>query len=487
MAVLIALELFTLWFSIQSLSSVRALVGAEGLYSKSQKDATFYLQKYNYSHNEADYQAFVRFMKVPLGDHKARVELMKENPDFDKAKQGFIAARIHEKDIDGMMKLFRRFHNNSYIKNAIAAWTKGDSLISMLIPIGETIHNEILSGKPSSVKLQETIKTIDILNEQLTQVEDEFSYVLGEGSRWLTNLVLTLLFAVAIIVEVTGLGMTIIVSHGITKGLNEINRASRKISNGDLNERATIYSNDEIGQVAGAINQMTEQLVLTNNELRQFAYIASHDLQEPLKTLSNYVGLFQLEYEGKLKGDADIYMSAILRATSRMKLLIKDILDYSHIGMNRKILKTDCNILLQDVLNDLAVSIEESKAIIEYKKLPTIYAHPELAYLFQNIISNAVKFRKANEQPIIRISSQEKNDEWFFAIADNGIGIDEIYHDRIFTIFQKLHSKKAFSGSGIGLAHCKKIVELHGGKIWVESEIHKGSTFNFYIPKIISA
>lgn len=486
MAVLIAVELFVLWFSIHTLSSVRAFVGAEGLWSKAQKDATYQLQKYYNTHDEKDYRAFQKFMEVPLGDHMTRLELLKENPDMSIARQGFLEGRIHADDIDGMIKLVRRFHEIDYINKAIAAWAKGDSLITRLIPIGETLHAEIASHAPSKEKLDEAIESIDPLNQQLTAVEDEFSYTLGEGSRWLENLILKLLFLVALTVEITGLVLTISVSRGIAKGLNEINRVSKKIAKGDLRERATVFSKDEIGQVATAINQMTEQLIVSNNELGQFAYIASHDLQEPLKTITNYVGLFQEEYKGKLDQTGDKYLETIIRATHRMQILIKDILDYSHIGDNKNTSKVNCNKLLQDVLSDMSISIRESNAKINFTNLPVINGYSDLSYLFQNLISNAIKFRKKDSQAIINITVQEKNDGWLFAIADNGIGIDKMHYDRIFTIFQKLHSQTKYSGTGIGLAHCKKIVELHGGRIWVESELQKGSTFYFIIPKNIA-
>ena len=486
MAVLIAVELFALWFSIHTVSSVRAFVGAEGLWSKAQKDATYQLQKYYNTHDEADYEAFQKFMEVPLGDHITRLELLKENPDMDIARHGFLKGHIHPEDIDGMINLVRRFHEIHYIKKAISAWTKGDSLIALLIPISEILHAEITSPAPSEGKLEQAIAAIDPLNKRLTDAEDEFSFTLGEGSRWLENLVLKLLFLIALTVEITGLILTISVSRGIAKGLNEINRVSKKIASGDLSERAAVFSKDEIGQVATAINQMTEQLIISNNELGQFAYIASHDLQEPLKTITNYVGLFREEYKGEFDENANKYLGSVTKATTRMQVLIKDILDYSHIGHNKNASKINCNKILQDVLGNMDVSIKESNAKINVAKLPVINGYAELSYLFQNLISNAIKFRKSNFQVVIDIAAQDSDNEWLFSVADNGIGIDKVHYDRIFAIFQRLHTQKEYTGTGIGLSHCKKIVELHGGRIWVESDLQKGSIFYFTIPKNIA-
>lgn len=486
MAVLITMELFTLWFSVHTLSSVRALIGAEGLWSKAQKDAVYHLEKYHRGHDSADYIAFKKFMEVPLGDHITRVELMKANPNMDTARKGFLQGRVHPDDIDGMIKLLRRFNSIHYISDAIGYWTQGDTVIAKLIPIGEELHAEITSGHPSQPKLDSLIMQLDPINEFLTSVEDNFSYTLEEGSRWLENLILKILFTVALTVEITGLVLTISVSNSMTKALNEINRATKKIAQGDLEERATVYSKDEIGQVAMAVNQMTEQLVLSNKELGQFAYIASHDLQEPLRTITNYVGLFEKQYKGKLDENAEKYITTITGATGRMQQLIRDILNYSRIGHDKVLSTIHIDILLQEILTDMTIAIKESNALIKIDKMPVLKGYEtELRSLFQNLLSNALKFRKQGTQTEITITSKPDLNNWIFAIKDNGIGIEKIYFDRIFTIFQKLHGQKEFAGTGIGLAQCKKIVELHGGKMWLESELDKGSTFYFTIPKNI--
>jgi len=228
---------------------------------------------------------------------------------------------------------------------------------------------------------------------------------------------------------------------------------------------------------------MTEQLVLSNKELGQVAYIASHDLQEPLRTITNFVNLFQKQYKGKLDVNADEYLAFISEATFRMHLLVKDILDYSRLGNDKKLVRMDLNREVQNVLKGMAINISENNAQINTSPLPVIYGYCEIQYLFQNLISNAIKFRKKEDDPVVNISAQDLGKDWLFAIRDNGIGIEEKYHERIFTIFQKLHTNSEYAGTGIGLAHCKKIAELHRGKIWLESEEGKGSVFYFTIPK----
>jgi len=249
-------------------------------------------------------------------------------------------------------------------------------------------------------------------------------------------------------------------------------------------QRAVINILEDYSIEKASIERMNIKLTNSYKEIEQFAYIASHDLQEPLKTLSNYVGLFLKKYKGSFDEDADHYLAIIGGATSRMQSLIRDLLDYSKIEKDKNIMTIDCNILLMDTLNDMAISITESEAKIYSEKLPVINGYLSgVKSLFQNLISNAIKFRKSGQNPIINITAQANDNEWLFEIKDNGIGIDKIYYKKLFIVFQRLHNKEEYAGTGIGLAQCKKIVELHGGRLWVESELEIGSTFYFTITK----
>ena len=219
-----------------------------------------------------------------------------------------------------------------------------------------------------------------------------------------------------------------------------------------------------------------------NRELEQFTYVASHDLQEPLRTINSFTELMEEQYRGKLDDTADRYLAYIAQASTRMSALVKSLLDYSRIGRKRELTTVDCNEQLEAVQKDLEVSIVESNATFELGKLPQIKAYEtELRLLFQNLISNAIKFRKPNTTPHITITAKKDNG-WTFAVQDNGIGIAENHKEKIFAIFQRLHSKSAYEGTGIGLAHCRKILELHDGEIWVDSQPNEGSTFYFSIP-----
>jgi len=232
--------------------------------------------------------------------------------------------------------------------------------------------------------------------------------------------------------------------------------------------------------------QRTAELEIKNKELEQFAYVASHDLQEPLRTISSFVDFLTEEYYGKLDDNANSYLTYISQASERMQILIKDLLDYSRIGRKTVLQEVDCNAILSDVLADLSSAIEKMEAKIAVPvKLPVVKGYAtELKQLFQNLISNSIKFHREGVPPVIAISCNNNTGAWEFSFRDNGIGIEAQHHERIFIIFQRLHNRVEYEGSGIGLSHCKKIVELHRGKIWVDSELGKGSNFQFTIHKM---
>lgn len=224
------------------------------------------------------------------------------------------------------------------------------------------------------------------------------------------------------------------------------------------------------------------EIHLKNKELAQFTYIASHDLQEPLRTVKGFSELLTQQYYDQFDEEAKQYFTFINQATDRMSMLVKGLLDYSRIGKSRELSLINCNALVKSVLDDLHASITDSKAIVEVEKLPLLNAYEmDLRLLFQNLISNAIKFHAKEISPIIKIRAVKENNFWRFFIEDNGIGIDENDQSRIFSIFQRLHLQSEYKGTGIGLAHCQKVVEMHGGEIGVKSKLGFGSTFYFTI------
>lgn len=229
--------------------------------------------------------------------------------------------------------------------------------------------------------------------------------------------------------------------------------------------------------------EQVAELARSNDELEQFAYVVTHDLQEPLRAINSFVQLLQKYCNNQLDERANDLILHVVAGTSRMQMLIDDLLTYAQVNASQAPKELDCECLLSNVLADLSVIIRECNAIITHDKLPVVRGIPfQFIQLFSNLINNALKFQR-EQPPQIHIGVEENPDEWVFSVRDNGIGIEAQYLERIFRVFQRLHSRKEYVGTGIGLAICKKVVEHHGGRIWVKSEPNVGSSFYFSVPK----
>lgn len=222
----------------------------------------------------------------------------------------------------------------------------------------------------------------------------------------------------------------------------------------------------------------------SNKELENFAYVASHDLQEPLRKIGSFTELLARKYQDKLDDKAGAYISYIVDGAHRMQILINDLLSFSRVTTKgREFTAVDCNAILARVQQDVEFAVKEKDASLSVAQLPTVIADEvQLGQVFQNLIANALKYCEVGRRPEIRILAKKNGTEWVFSVSDNGIGIDPPHFERIFQLFQRLHTREEYSGTGIGLALCKKIIERHGGNIWVESAVGKGSTFFFTIP-----
>jgi signal transduction histidine kinase len=288
----------------------------------------------------------------------------------------------------------------------------------------------------------------------------------------------------------------------VLRGVRALVGATERVAAGDLSARTGIaHSGGEVNQLAQRFDEMAAsleererarrraeaqlqqtvaELARSNADLEQFAYVASHDLQEPLRMVSSYTQLLARRYQGRLDAEANEFIGFAVDGAGRMQRLIDELLAYSRVSTRgRELVPCSTEAVLQAALANLRASIEESDAEVTHGALPAVQGdEAQLVQLFQNLIGNAVKFRGA-EAPRIHVSAERDGDGWRFAVRDNGIGIDPEYADRIFVLFQRLHQRERYEGTGIGLAICKKIVERHGGRIWVESRDGAGATFFF--------
>jgi signal transduction histidine kinase len=232
--------------------------------------------------------------------------------------------------------------------------------------------------------------------------------------------------------------------------------------------------------------QKEVNLTEKNRELEHFAFLTSHDLREPLRTIKNFVEIIEEELPENLDQTLTTYFQYVVNGVDRMENMINGMLTYSRLGQSRDKEEVDLAVLVQDILTDIQTRVREMKTDVQVSSLPVIVGYrQELRQLFQNLILNAIKFARKDERPHISIKVDETEDNWEFVISDNGIGIEERLRERIFNMFYKAHLQTEYVGQGLGLAFCKKIVELHGGQIWVESEVNKGSQFHFTISKHI--
>jgi signal transduction histidine kinase len=438
------------FYTIKVLSGVRSYIGGESGYSKGQKDASLYLSTYVHTGNEAYFQSFKAAIDLPKGDNLARANLVADGPDKI-TEGGFLRGNNHLADIPDMIWLFKTFNTVPFMNRAISIWANAEPLINELDAIGEDLHTRIAANSLGDAARLEAVKKISTLSSELSGRESAFSQVLGDAARQIKEyLQYANVFFILLL-----LGIIAFYAINMVNSLSSFEKA---------------------------LNNKIHELNETNKELGNFTHVASHDLQEPLRMVSGFLSLLEKKYDADLDATARSYIRFAVDGASRMRALITDLLEYSQ---THALISDYSPVNLDLVCKEMKLIFWEGFAggKLNFENLPEIRANKvQMRQLFQNLIGNAIKYR-GELPPEVLISATENESHHIFSVSDNGQGIDARYFEKVFIIFQRLHNNSAQAGTGIGLAICKKIVERHGGKIWIESQIGKGSTFFFSIAK----
>jgi len=502
MALLIAVELFTMLFTMDVLSAVRSFVGGEGIWSKAQKDSIQSLHKYVFTLDRKYYLEFEQHLQIPYGDGIARAELLKPDPDLEKVRQGFAQGNIHPQDIDGLIRLLQRFYYVSYIEEAIDIWTEAEAHLDKLVDAARELDVAISAKPRSREDILRALDKVDVLNAQMTVLENKFSRVLGEGSRWLEGQLRYLLIFMVLVVESTGIYLTFAFSRNLSRSIKEMSEAALKVGEGDFSKRVPVNSEDELGQLSRTINNMIENLEASighrlkaeSDSQTKSLFLAnmSHEIRTPLGVILGFTEL--LKQEDLSREDQQKFVATIERTGHDLKQIINDILDISKVEAGYLEIEKS-RFSLSQFLQDLHVALS-SRAIKNSNALvfstltagqndSVVTDRVRLRQILVNILGNALKFTKDGRVEL---------DFWFdgallnFRIKDNGIGMSESDAKQLFQAFSQLDSSttRKYGGTGLGLFLSKKLAQKLGGDIVLESSRPgQGSSFHVWVEALV--
>ncbi len=525
MALLIACELGTLRFAMRTLSAVRAFVAGEGSWSKAQKDAALSLQRYALSGDERGYRRFLEELRVPEGDHAARIELARPTYDPRVVRAGFLQGRIADEDIPAMIDLLRRFHSVSYLARAIEAWARADALLVEFKAAGVRYHDLRSAGSRDERSLDDALARVHRVNYELSGIEATFSAVLGQGSRWMERVVITLLFLAVLTVEAAGLTMTFRISRAISRGLAEADDAAGRLGRGDFSVTLPVRSGDELGRLAASINRLgglldrsysdldarvrqrtaeLEAMARENARLYEeakaavqmrdeFISIASHELRTPLAALS--LQLDTLSRAVRRVGEAGPQrdrivetIDASLRQSARLASLTSGLMDLTAIRVGKlEIHREPCDLaaIARDVAAQLTPGAARVGVAIEVDAdAPALgeFDPVRMGQVVTNLLTNAIKY---GDRKPIRLAVLADDEAVRVTVHDQGMGIARDSLSKIFDRYERLGGGAASpSGLGLGLYIARQIVEHHGGRLSVQSEPGAGSTFTVEVPRL---
>jgi two-component system, sensor histidine kinase len=491
MAFLVMSELLTLLFAMNTLSTVRAFVNGESLWSKAQKEAVISLYDYARTKNPAYYQKFFTEIDVILGDRAGRQEILDNNPyDLEVVKKNLLRGKNHPDDVEGLAKLIDRFHNVKYIAEPIALWTEADIMVDRLTILGQQLHQQI-SSKSSEDEILGTLTEIAIINSELTAMESRFSTALGEGSRWLQSVLLLTLFLAVLAVETTGLILTISVSRSLTLRLRELKTAAAALGSGNLELQIPIRTGDDLASLAETLNKMASDLKNSEeaNRLKSlFLANMSHEMRTPLGAILGFTKLLQ---DPNLSAkDRREYITIIEKTGMSLTKIINDILDLSKVEAGYlEIEKRDFSLgtLLKEVrvLCEAKLGKKQVSVIVEIQDPFPDYVNTDpqrLKQILMNLLGNAIKFTESGH---VTIRCEAQQGRLIFRIQDSGVGIPLDKQHLLFKSFSQVDNSlsRKHEGTGLGLVLSRHLARMLQGDVILESSSPgKGSVFTVTIP-----
>lgn len=492
MALLVAFELFTLYFAINTLSAVRGYVGGEGHWSKGQKKAVIALNQYLITKDPSSYEVFLKELEVPLGDKEARVELLKKDFNENIVHDSMMRGRIHENDIPAMIKLVRRFSEVSLMAKTLEVWEDADELILELVQLGEKIHQELPKGI-NQKRQNYFVFEINRLDDELTRLEHDFSSTLGAASRTLEKVLMIALLLIAILVECTGLYFTYRFGRHLTDTIREMNKTAVTVGEGDLTKKLQVHSTDELGQLAESMNKMVERLESQTIERRHaeqasqaknlFLANMSHEIRTPLNAILGFSEILQDQHLAEK--DKQRYAAIIRRTGESLNTIINDILDISKIEADR-VETHESAFSLTQMLSDLYALLKmrcDEKGIqLVFERIGTVSDYivsdqTRLRQILTNIVGNSIKF---TEKGHVMLTYEVRGSMLFFTVSDTGAGIPKEQRTNLFKVFSQGDSsvRKKYGGTGLGLSIAQKLSQLLGGNAGLlDSEEGMGSLF----------
>jgi signal transduction histidine kinase len=475
------------------LSQVRAYVGGEGLWAKAQKNAVYCLAKYAHSRQERDYQEYLGYLKTPLGDRQARLELSKPHPDLNLSDQGFLEGQNHPADVRGMAQLFRRFHGFHQIHRAIEIWTRADTALLELQDLGGAFQALTPAQRARPAQVDSFIRQLDEINGRLTLLENDFSLTMGAAARWARNLLEWVMIVGSLSVGLLSLAIALYFGRTIVSGLTRIGAAASRAAEGDLGARVALNSTDELGHLAQAFNAMTESLARIDQVKSDFVATVSHELRTPLTLiLAPLESLLSRDY-GALPPNQEAVLGTMDNNARRLLQMVNGLLDFSKLQagkMSVALQPTDIVGLTRSVLKDLEPAMRRKGLGFEADlgaENPVIEMD---AYLFErilfNLLSNAMKFTPAGGR--VRLELAYQAPQLRLTVSDNGIGISEADAKNLFKKFSQAEasSTRRFEGTGLGLALVKECALLLGGDVSLQSRPGQGSVFSVACPAPLS-